>query len=217
MLSSILAFPFSFLYTLPMVSSLNTLAGLLPWFLKYGYFALFGFLFLGGVYLPLPSNVALLAAGVLSHISVEGLHFNFFIAAGVAFAASMLGDMGAYFLARRFTSSKRRKKFEKGHPTYVKLEGYLKRHPIWTVSVSRMIGFLSPAVNTLAGFSKLHARTFLIGDVIGNVFTVLIYMIVGYVAQSVSGNLVELLGFATSGLLVLAVIYIGAIVFLRKR
>jgi membrane-associated protein len=200
-----------------MNSPLGSLAGLLPWFLKYGYFALFSLLFLGGIYLPLPSNLALLGAGILSHITDQGLHFNFFIAAGVAFTASILGDTGAYYLSRRFTSKKRRAKFEKGHPTYVKLESYLRRHPVWTVGVSRMIGFLSPAVNSLAGFSKLPVRIFLTGDIIGNAFTVLIYMLVGYEAQSVSGNLVELLGFATSGLLVLAVIYIAAIVFLRRK
>ena len=144
--------------------------------MKYGYFALFVLLFLGGIYVPLPSNVALLFAGILSHITVQGLHFNFFIAAGVAFVASMLGDIGAYYLSRRFSSKKKREAFEKKHQFYRKLESYLKRHPVMRVSVTRLIGFLSPAVNTLAGFSKLHTRTFIIGSAIGNVATVLLYM-----------------------------------------
>jgi membrane protein DedA with SNARE-associated domain len=196
---------------------MNSFAGVLPWFLHYGYFALFGFLLLGGLYLPLPSNVALLGAGVLSHITKDGLHFNFFIAALVAFIASMLGDVGAYYLARRFTSKKKREKLEKKHGIYSKVEHYLKKHPIMTVAVTRLIGFLSPAVNSLAGFSKLHVRTFILGDALGNVVCVLLYMWVGFVAESVSGNLVNLISYGIGILVLIALIYGAVIYFLRKK
>lgn len=196
---------------------MNSFAGVLPWFLHYGYFALFGFLFLGGLYLPLPSNVALLGAGVLSHIPQDGLHFNFFIAALIAFVASMLGDVGAYYLARRFTTRKKRERLENKHGIYSKVEHYLKKHPIMTVAVTRLIGFLSPAVNSLAGFSKLHIRTFILGDALGNVVCVFLYMIVGYEAESVSGNIVHLLSLGVGVLGVLLVSYVAIFYFLKKK
>ncbi|MDB5265402.1 MAG: hypothetical protein JWM39_115 [Parcubacteria group bacterium] len=196
---------------------MNSFGGLLPWFLHYGYFALAGFLLLGGLYLPLPSNVAILAAGVLSHISQDGVHFNFFVAAGVAFSASVLGDVGAYYIARRLVSRRKQKSLEKKHKSYLKLEIYLKKHPILTISVTRLIGFLSPGVNTLAGSVRLPVRTFIAGDILGNVICVLLYMSVGYVAESVSGNLVNLLGIGIGILVIVVGIYAAAMFFLREK
>ena len=202
-----------FLYT----AHMNSFVSLLPWFLQYGYYALFALMFLGSLYFPVPSNIALLGAGALSHISIQGLHFNIFIAALVALIGSTLGDIGAYYISRRVSSPKRREKFEKGHKIYRKLESYLKRHPIMTVSSTRLIGFLSPATNTLSGFSKLPVRTFIKGDVLGNTIYVIVFMGAGYLVESASGNIVVLLGFATATLVVLALLYIGAIVFLREK
>jgi membrane protein DedA with SNARE-associated domain len=196
---------------------MDSLAGLLPWFLQYGYFALFFLLLFGDLYLPLPSNLALLGAGVLSHISVGGLHFNFFIAAIIGFVACVLGDTIAYFLSRSFTSPKRRARAEVRHSSYRKVAHHLRAHPIITVSATRLIGFLSPLTSSLSGFSKLPYRIFIVGDVIGNAACVLIYMWVGYTAESVSGNLVELLSFASGILLIFGVIYAGSIIFLREK
>jgi membrane protein DedA with SNARE-associated domain len=195
---------------------MDSLAGLLPWFLEYGYFALFVLLFSGGIYLPLPSNVALIAAGVLSHISVDGLHFNFVIAASIAFLASVLGDIGAYYLSRTFTSKKRRAKLEKRHASYRKIEKHLRAHPVITVASTRLIGFLSPAINSLAGFSKLSFVQFVIGDVVGNAVCVILYMGVGYYAESISGNLVTLVSIGSGVLVVFAIVYVGILLFLRE-
>jgi membrane protein DedA with SNARE-associated domain len=85
------------------------------------------------------------------------------------------------------------------------------------VSATRLIGFLSPLTSSLSGFSKLPYRIFIVGDVIGNAACVLIYMWVGYTAESVSGNLVELLSFASGILLIFGIIYAGSIIFLREK
>lgn len=196
---------------------MSSFASLLPWFLEYGYFALFAVMLLGAFYLPVPSNIGLLAAGALSHFSASGVHFNIFLAALVGFAGSVLGDTGAYYFSRRFSSHERREKLKARHNTYRKLEGYLKRHPILTVSVTRLIGFLSPVTNTLAGFSKLHFHLFILGDILGNAVYVILFMAVGYGVGSANDNLVALISFASATLVALALIYIGAIVFLREK
>jgi membrane-associated protein len=195
----------------------NSFTSLLPWFLRYGYYALFALMFLGGLYFPVPSNIALLGAGALSHISIDGLRFNIGIAVLIAFVGAVLGDCGTYYIARRFSSPKRREAFEKKNKSYRKIEAYLKRHPVMTVAVTRLIGFLSPATNTLAGFSKLSFKTFLLGDTVGNAIYVVLFMGVGYVVESTSGNLVALLGLVTATLVVIALLYIGAIIFLRGK
>ncbi len=199
------------------VSVMSTLQELLPWFLQYGYVAIFGFMFLSELYIPIPSNITLLAAGILSHISEGGVHLNFFIAAAVAFLASVAGDSLAYVVSRAFTSKKRREKLEAKHASYRKVEKYLKKHPRATIAVTRFIGFLSPAVNTLSGFSKLAFSRFITGDIIGNAVCVLLYMGVGYVAESLTGNLVSLLSLGVGILVALTVLYIGTIIFLRRE
>jgi membrane-associated protein len=196
---------------------MNSFASLLPWFLHYGYLALFLLMFTGSLYLPVPSNIALIGAGALSHFSQNGLHFNIFIAALIGLAGSTLGDVISYYIARKFSSKKRREKFEKKHKSLHKIEKYLKKHPLMTISVTRLIGFLSPITNSLAGFSKLKAHTFILGDIIGNIIYVIIFMGAGYVVGSASGHLVDLLGFATGTLVILALIYIGGIVFMREK
>ncbi len=196
---------------------MDSFSWLLVWFLQYGYFALFFLLLFGDLYLPLPSNLALLGAGVLSHISINGLHFNFFIAAGVGFIACVFGDTGAYYLSRYFTSPKRRARAEVRHASYRKVAHHLREHPIITVSATRFIGFLSPVTSSLSGFSKLPYRIFIVGDCIGNAACVLIYMWVGYTAESVSGNLVELVSFASGIFLLFGVIYAGSIILLREK
>ena len=196
---------------------MNSFASLLPWFLQYGYFALFILMLAGGLYLPVPSNIALIGAGALSHFSQNGLHFNIFLAPAIGLVGSIMGDIGAYYISRKFSSPKRRAKFEKNHKSLHKLELYLKKHPLMTVSVTRLIGFLSPSVNTLAGFTKLSARTFILGDILGNIAYVIIFMGAGYLVGNANGNIVELLGFGTGILVVLAGVYIGAIILMRKK
>jgi membrane-associated protein len=196
---------------------MNSFFSLLPWFLRYGYYALFALMFLGGLYFPVPSNIALLGAGALSHVTIDDLHFDIGVAALVGFIGSILGDCSTYYIARRFSSPTRREKFEKGNKSYRKIEAYLKRHPLMTVGATRLIGFLSPATNTLAGFSKLSFRTFLLGDTIGNAVYVVLFMGAGYVVGSVSGNLAALFAFITGILVILSLLYIGAIIFLRDR
>ncbi len=190
----------------------------LPSLFEYGYVALTAIMFLGGFYLPVPSNTVLVAAGALSHISYDGLHFNIFLAAAIALIASILGDIGSYYVARRIGHHKqRRERFEAKYKTFVRVGNYLKRHPIRTVSITRLIGFLSPVVNTLSGFTKLPIRIFIIGDIIGNVIYVALFMGAGYLIGSQANNLGELITYTTALLAGVAVIYIGAIIFMQRR
>jgi membrane-associated protein len=195
---------------------MNSLVSVLPEFLRYGYFALFALMLVGGLYVPVPSNIALIGAGALSHFSQDGLHFNIFIAGLIGLAGSVIGDVASYYIARKLSSPKRRAAFEKKHKSLHKLEKYLKQHPLLTVSITRLIGFLSPAVNTLSGFTKLRANIFILGDVIGNIVYVIVFMGAGYLVGSANGHLITLLGVATATLVVLAILYIGGILLMRK-
>jgi membrane protein DedA with SNARE-associated domain len=195
---------------------MESLTDILPWFLHYGYVALFFIMAVGELYLPVPSNLALLAAGALSRLSEGGVHFNIFLAAGVAFIASIVGDMAAYYIARKFGSQKRQEKFETQHKSFRKISTYFKKHPIITICVTRLIGFLSPIVNSLAGFTKLSAKSFFCADVLGNAIYVILYMGIGYIIGGASGSIVTLLAEATGVLVVFSLVYIGAILLLKE-
>lgn len=188
---------------------------LLPYFFQYGYLALFVILFLSAAYLPLPANIAVIAAGALSHFSSNGVHFNLFLAAAVAVTGNILGDVSGYYLARRFSSPKRRERFQRRHKSFRKIENYLKEHPFMTIGVSRLIGFASPIVNTLAGFTKLPIRIFLVGDIVGNALYTTLYIGIGYVIGSQINNSNVLIGSVTGIVVLIGAIYAAAIYLLR--
>lgn len=196
---------------------MDSLVSVLPYFFQYGYVALFVLMFIGGFYLPVPSNIALVAAGALSHFSYDGFHFNIFLAALIGFAGSVLGDTCSYYIARRFGKHERRERFEKRHTSLRKIGGYLKRHPILTIGTTRLVGFLSPIVNSLSGFTKLPVRTFLLGDILGNAAYVILFMGAGYLIGVATNNVVDILAFGTGTLAVLACMYVGAIVFVQRK
>jgi membrane-associated protein len=182
------------------------LTPILPLFLMYGYVALFVLVYLGWVYIPVPSNLALIGAGILSHITQNGLHFNIFIAAAVALIAGVLGDISGYFVARQFGNETRQKKFEEKHTS----------HTLLTVGVSRLIGFASPLINSLAGFSKTSVRVFLLGDILGNIAYVAVYMGLGFFIGDASSNTFSFIGVIIGGFIVFLSFYAGIyILFIR--
>jgi membrane-associated protein len=192
------------------------LTPILPLFLMYGYVALFVLVYLGWVYIPVPSNLALIGAGMLSHITQNGLHFNIFIAAAVALIAGVLGDISGYFVARQFGNETRQKKFEEKHTSYKKLLKYLQSHTLLTVGVSRLIGFASPLINSLAGFSKTSVRVFLLGDILGNIAYVAVYMGLGFFIGDASSNTFSFIGVIIGGFIVFLSFYAGIyILFIR--
>jgi membrane-associated protein len=167
---------------------MSELAPVLPYFFTYGYVALFFLVFLGAVYIPVPSNLALIGAGILSQITQNGVHFNIFLAAAVGLIANVLGDMSGYFIALKFGNEARQRKFERKHASYEKLSKYLKSHTLITVGVSRLVGFASPWVNALSGFTKIPAGKFLLGDVLGNTVYISLYIGLGYILGNSSSQ-----------------------------
>jgi membrane protein DedA with SNARE-associated domain len=51
-----------------------------------------------------------------------------------------------------------------------------------TVIFSRFVGFATGQVNFLAGLTRTPIRSFLAGDIFGNVICVAIYVLTGYIA-----------------------------------
>src|SRR5437016_1109563 len=68
------------------------------WILTFGYFALFGLLFLCGLGLPVPEDIPLLISGAL----IASGKFELVIAAPVAWCGIIGGDCVLYHLGRRF-------------------------------------------------------------------------------------------------------------------
>lgn len=169
---------------------MNALLGfLLSYILLYKYAAIFAFVFVTAVILPLPINTILLATGAFAG---QG-YFNFSIVYAVAVAANVLGDSFDYFLTKRYGRRLIRKMYERKFQTFARLEGYLRRHAGATIIVTRYVSSLDSIVNFLAGLVGIPYRTFFFYDLVGNGFEIFAVMFLGYAVGSYWENFSSLL------------------------
>ena len=144
----------------------------------YGYPALFLLILLGGINIPIPAGILLLAVGALAR---EG-YINPFIALVVVFVASMVADFAVYSLARRFGRNEKFKHFFTRSRFGKPIQQYLEKYPRLTIFLTRIIGVATTPTNALAGLSRMKISTFSAAAVFGNIVADGLYLFVGYLA-----------------------------------
>ncbi|MFA5023246.1 MAG: DedA family protein [Candidatus Paceibacterota bacterium] len=150
-----------------------------PLFLTYQYWALFLICFLAAMALPLPSNTSVTIMSIFAAID----YLNFSLVLVVALVGYVLGDWVGFWLARLFgprvlqwTGFKRIAEYR----YFVEAERYVNDHPALTIFLSRFVSAAGPAVNILAGLSKISFRKFLAFELPGEALDVLIFALGGY-------------------------------------
>lgn len=154
--------------------------GILSLILTYGYAAFGVTLLLAALGLPLPSGVAVTIAGSL--LAQGKLDWGLTFTLGVF--ASMLGDIGGYFVGRKLGPSL----LANWGPTLglslarqTFLAGMLSRWGALTVFLSRtLISTLSTFVSLLAGVSRYSAARFALLSLVGRSFWMFAYLWLGY-------------------------------------
>ena len=143
---------------------LNTLLDLIQHMSGPGlYFVIFGILLLCGFGLPLPEDVVLFAAGMLSYKGLTDIH----IMVAVAFAGVMIGDGTIFMLGHKFGSRLTRKPFFERVLSPEKLAGIKDRfheHGNKIVFAARFMPGLRTPVFFTAGTLHLPFRVFLFYD-----------------------------------------------------
>ncbi|MCX6712151.1 MAG: DedA family protein [Candidatus Vogelbacteria bacterium] len=178
---------------------------LIPLVLVYKYWALFGVCFFASLALPLPSNTAVTAMAVFAASGYISLPWVL----ATAFGGYVLGDWLGFWLARLYG------------PKVLKLAGfrriveyryyleagrYVNKHPGPTIFLTRFLSAAGPAVNILAGLSKVSFKKFLVFDILGEGLDTLIFGLGGYFWGDQWQNYGSSLTFITATLVVVLIL-----------
>ncbi len=153
---------------------------LLSFLLLYKYWGLFSIAFVSSVALPIPASAGLSAAGAFAS---QG-YMNIYAVLSVTLFGSIVGDMLAYFLARRYGEKWLNKIIFFRHllksKTYRKVEDYIKDFSPSLIFFSRFLTELSPVTNLLAGLSGVKSKTFFIFALLGETAYTILYGLTGF-------------------------------------
>ncbi len=143
----------------------------------YGYFAIFLFVLLSGIYVPIPAGIILIAVGILSH------HHHYFTLPAVfvvALLASLVADLITYTVTRWVGKKDRYLAFVRKNRYAALIEKNFKKRPGAVVAASRFVGVTTLPVNALAGLTHLSLFTFLGAASLGESVCVIAYLALGY-------------------------------------
>jgi membrane protein DedA with SNARE-associated domain len=162
--------------------------------LVYGYPVLGVALLLGAIGLPVPSGVTAAAAGALA---AQGL-FDLQLAAVVAMAGLLAGDVAGYYLGRwaGYAVLERRSAWlglTRGG--VVRAERWFNRWAGLSILLtSSLFTVLSTPVNLLAGASRYQMRWYLPFHAVGRLVWTALYISAGFAFSESVEDLAELLG-----------------------
>ncbi len=140
---------------------------------------IFVWLALGGLGLPLPEDVALLAAGALVYHG----EISPWLAGPVVFVGVLCGDAALFLLARRLgTAAYDRPRVKRILPPErrARIEDLYRRHGGKLVFIARHVMGLRAAVFAFAGINRMPLRTFLFWDGLAACITVPATVLLGY-------------------------------------
>ncbi len=146
---------------------------------KWSYFGIIAFLVLTGCGLPIPEEVPIIAAGVLSRGTL-----NPWLALASCFIGAVLGDIVMYGIGRKFG----RKLLEsRGWLSNLlsaererEIEDHFRRHGMKVLFTARfLVGLRSPIYLT-AGILKVPFRRFVIADMLCAAFVIPLFFGISY-------------------------------------
>jgi membrane-associated protein len=159
-----------------------------------------------------PGETAVVVGGVLAS---EG-RVSLWTMVVVVVAAAVVGDLAGYGIGRLFGHRVMRLGLLRRHRRRIE-EGatYLRTHGAWAVVAGRFLAFLRTFVPTLAGFSRMRIRVFILADLIGGLVWGTGYLLLGNLVGAtwsrVHGTVGRILLAAT-----IAVVLAG-VVLVRRR
>jgi len=159
----------------------------------YGLPVLFAVILIASVGLPFPVSLLLVAAGSF----VEQGEMELIPVIAVATAAAVMGDNLAYLLARWGGTPfiLRISRGVGGEAKVKKAESFSKRWGGTGIFFSRwLVTALGPWINVTSGIARYPWRRFLIWDVLGELFWVVVYVGLGYTFSDRVQTIAELLG-----------------------
>jgi len=120
------------------------------------------------------------------------------------FVASVIGDLGTYFLAREVSQKVgkfvRRFKWFKNNEN--KVRNSLKKHYFLFLFLSRFIFTgIGPIVNYLSGFEKLNAKRFVLAAILGEFLYAAGVTSIGYIFKDTWNELLSLINYSAAAII----------------
>jgi membrane protein DedA with SNARE-associated domain len=166
---------------------------LLAAFLLYGMPALFGVLVISSAGVPFPVCLMLVAAGSF----VAQGEMNLWQVIIVASTASVLGDQIGYGVARwggRLLVARISRKMG-WEASILKAEAHAKRWGALGIFLSRwLVTPLGPWLNVTSGIAEYSWSRFLLWDLLGNLFGVVLFVTLGYFFSGQVQAMADILG-----------------------
>ena len=167
---------------------------------SFGYFGIFFLMFLESSFIPFPSEVVMIPAGVLAHLG----KMNFFIAILCGILGSLAGALLNYYLAFSF-GREVLIKFGKyvffDEKTMIKMENFFAKHGHISTFSGRLIPVVRQYISLPAGLGKMPLVRFCLYTSLGAGIWTTILTTLGYFLGQNETLLKESLHWVTSTLI----------------
>ncbi len=136
-----------------------------------GYVGIYGYMFLVGTFIPVPSEIMLIPAGYLASVGQK----SFVIAMASGALGSLSGAVFNYYFAKWVV-----RRYLHGKPVLAKVERFFARHGIISVILAPLTPGLGQYMSIPAGLSRMPLRSFLPLTFTGNLIWVGFILLIGY-------------------------------------
>lgn len=146
---------------------------------KVGYIGIFIGMFLESTFIPIPSEIIMIPAG----IAISYGKMNLYLAILIGVFGNVMGAIFNYFLAIYFGRSilfKIGKYFFVGEKTIIKIEIFFNKHGAVSTFIGRLIPGVRHFISLPAGLAKMNFKLFCFYTTAGSLIWTLILTLLGY-------------------------------------
>lgn len=186
----IISFIFNIISSLAVNSTYTMLYNFIS---NYGYISLFVLMLLESSSLPIPSEIVVPIAGILSR---AGGPLFFPVALLALTLGSIVGMLIDYYIGYIFGKDivyKHLKALHLKKSELDKFDNLFDNNAVLTIFITRLIPVIRTVVSFPAGFAKMDIKVFLLYSILGTVLWNILLMLFGYMVVSTNINLMILI------------------------
>lgn len=185
--------------------------------LEYGLFSIFLIVALEYANIPLPSEIVLPFAGILS----AEYDINIFLVIIVSILGGIFGSITNYYIGYKFGNPllfKLKEKFPKTKRAIKESNEWMEKYNKISVMVTRLVPIARTFISIVAGVNRMNIYSFTIFSGIGISIWNILLITIGYIVGDNMDKISYILSSYTKVLIVLFIIlFIGFIIFRKKQ